>query len=137
MLGQSEMEMDLFDAVLRRLKQCEDTKCIETTEDRDRHYIESDFLVALKTSTESNHNNLLHRINVYKHVNSLCIISNAQGSLIANWFNPDDPSIKSQFIGEHITYDIHKCKLVRPQHPISIVVCFPLLLEWLISNSTC
>ncbi|OEL27392.1 hypothetical protein BAE44_0011590, partial [Dichanthelium oligosanthes] len=49
-LGQSEMEMDLFDAILRRFKQCDDRIYGAEGSPRWRHFVESDFMVVVLSS---------------------------------------------------------------------------------------
>ena len=45
LLGKSEIEMDLFDAIIRRIKQDDDVLYSSVTNLRWRHFFESDFMV--------------------------------------------------------------------------------------------
>lgn len=45
--GKSEMEMDMFDVLLRRLRQSDDSLYKNRAVDRWRHFMESDFLVRI------------------------------------------------------------------------------------------
>lgn len=48
--GRSEMEMDLFDAVVRRFKELDDGLYGEEERQRWRHFVESDFMVYMPSS---------------------------------------------------------------------------------------
>ncbi|CAL4965203.1 unnamed protein product [Urochloa decumbens] len=77
-IGKEEMEMDLFDVILRHFKQLDDALYVRQSFARWRHFVESDFLK----------------------------------SILAGSFDTMNPSIREQFVGQHIGYDVPYCKML-------------------------
>ncbi|KAG0548589.1 hypothetical protein BDA96_01G179200 [Sorghum bicolor] len=77
-MGLCELEMDMFDAIIRSFRYSDDSLYSTQGGLRWRHFFESDILAAV----------------------------------IAGWFDINNPCMRNQFVGSHLTYDIYNCNML-------------------------
>ncbi|KAF8701795.1 hypothetical protein HU200_033113 [Digitaria exilis] len=93
--GLLEMEMDFFDAAIRRFKEMDDMLYDRKMYQRWRHFVESDFMV--NTTSKFFMCNYMDGIFAY---------------ILAGTFDTSHPSIAHQFCYHHVNYDVSKCSMV-------------------------
>ena len=119
-LGKSELEMELFDAVLRRFKQFDDHLYVNEGPLRWRHYVECDFMVCqlfviplmlfnFRVPLCFLYNQTYRVISLHFSHDTFFLL---QVSLLAGSFDLADPTVSSLFYGPHISYDVTSCKIV-------------------------
>lgn len=113
--GRSEMEMDLFDAAIRRFKELDERLYGGKECQRWRHFVESDFMVCMQVF-----------LSIMCFISDLCMkflyyLSWLQGSILAGKFDTDDPAIRCQFIGPNVSYDVVNCRMVS--HCVKYYCC--------------